>query len=170
MDKVIVGDVLQRKKTKGLPIHKSKMFAKNSDVIFEQDFAQPHCTNENQEFMEEHFPTHTPTLWRHEDSNPLFFGPKCDDFWSIEMLWAIQSKLVYRDRPTHISGVMRRQREEVRNTDSKTLPRFVHELPAKMNEIYRVKGKRFHQISILRRALMLANDLSVNLEKLCVVY
>ena len=72
-----------------------------------------------------------------------FFGPKWDDFWSIERLWAIHSQRVYRNpRPTHISGVMRRLREEVRNTDPKTLTRLVHELPAKMNEIYRLQGKK----------------------------
>ena len=143
LDKVIVSDVLQRKKRKGQPIHKRKMFAKNGDMIFEQDFAQPHSTNETQEFMEEHFPAHTPTLWRYEDNDPLFFGPKWDDFWPIERLWTIQSQRVYRNpRPTHISGVMRRLREEVRNTDPKTLTRLVHALPAKMNDIYRVKGKK----------------------------
>ena len=84
LKKVILHDVLQRKKTKGLPIHKRKMFTKNSDMIFEQDFAQPHSTNANQQFMEEHFPAHTPTLWRYEDTDPLFFGPKWDDFWSID--------------------------------------------------------------------------------------
>ena len=119
------------------------MFAKNSDMIFEQDFAQPHCTNANQDFMEEHFPAHTPTLWRYHDKHPLFFGAKWDDFWSIERLWAIQSQRVYRNpRPTHIDGVMRRLREEVRNTDPKTLIKLVHELPAKMNEIYRLKGAK----------------------------
>ena len=76
LKKVIVDDVLQRKKSLGLPIHKRKLFAKNSDMIFEQDFAQAHSTNECQNFMEEHFPAHTPTLWRFEDSDPLFFGPK----------------------------------------------------------------------------------------------
>ena len=132
---------MKRKKTKGVPIHKRKMVAKNSEMIFEQDFAPPHCTN--QLFMEEHFPAHTPTLWRYEDIEPLFFGPKWDDFWSIERLWAILSQRVYRNpRPTHISGVMRRLREEVRNTDPKTLTRLVHELPAKMNEIYRLQGKK----------------------------
>ena len=121
--------------------------------------------------MENHFPAHTPTLWRYEDNDPLFFGPKWDDFWPIERLWAIQSQRVYRNpRPTHISGVMRRLREEVRNTDPKTLPRLVHVLPATMDEICRVEEKRFHQISILGRALMLANALCVNLEKLCVAY
>ena len=63
LQKVMVEDVLKRKKSKGVPIHKRKMFAKNSDMIFEQDFAQPHCTNENQKFMEGNCPTHTPTLW-----------------------------------------------------------------------------------------------------------
>ena len=105
--------------------------------------SQPHSTNACQDFMEEHFPAHTPTLWRFEDSDPLFFGPKWDDFWSIERLWAIQSQRVYRNpRPTHIKGVMRRLREEVKNTDPKTLTRLVHALPAKMNEIYRLKGKK----------------------------
>ena len=107
-------------------------------MIFEQDFAQPHSTNANQEFMDEYFPAHTPTLWRYEGEHELFFGPKWDDFWSIERLWGIMSQRVYRNpRPTHISGVMSRLREEVRNTDSKTLIKLVHELPAKMNEIYR---------------------------------
>ena len=72
--------------------------------------------------MEEHFPANTPTLWRFEDSDPLFFGPNWDKFWSIT--------------------VMRRFREELKNTDPKTLIRLVQELPAKMNEIYRLKGKK----------------------------
>ena len=134
---------MQRKKSSGVAIHKRKMFQKNGDMIFEQDFAQPHCTNANQEFMEKNFPAHTPTLWRYEDVDPLFFGPKWDDFWCIERLWAIHSQRVYRNpRPTHIDGVMRRLREEVRNTDPKTLTKLVHELPAKMNEIYRLKGAK----------------------------
>ena len=90
LKKVIVDDVLQRKKSRGLPIHKQKLFAKNSDMIFEQNFAQPHSTNECQNFMEEHFPSHTPTLWRFEDIDPMFFGPKWDDFWSIERLCSEQ--------------------------------------------------------------------------------
>ena len=58
------------------------------------------------------------------------------------MLWAIQYQRVYRNPlPTHIDGVMRRLREEVRNTDPKTI-KVVHELPAKMNEIYRLKGAK----------------------------
>ena len=37
---------------------------------------------------------------------------------------------------------MRRLRDEVRQTDPKTLIRLIHDLPAKMNEIYRLKGKK----------------------------
>ena len=117
LKKVVLEDVLKRKKSKGVQIHKRKMFRKNSDMIYEQDFAQPHCTNENQEFMETNFPSHTPTLWRYEEEG-LFFGLKWDDFWSIERLWAIQSQQVYwNPRPTHIQGVIRRLREEVRKID-----------------------------------------------------
>ena len=86
---------------------------------------------------------HTPTLWRYQGNHPLFFGAKWDDFWFIERLWAIYSQRVYRNpRPTHIDGVMRRLREEVRQTDPKTLVKLCHDLPAKMNEIYRLKGKK----------------------------
>ena len=93
--------------------------------------------------MEDNFPAHTPTLWRYEDEDELFFGAKWDDFWCIEDYWGITSQRVYRNpRPTHINGVMRRLREEVRNTDPKTLIRLVHDLPAKINEIYRQKGKK----------------------------
>jgi len=109
-------------------------------MIFEQDIAQPHSMNVNQEFMETRFPAHTPTLWRYEGKGPLFFSPKWDDSWSIERLWAILSQHVYRNpRPTNISGVIRRLREEVRNTDPETLTKLVHALPAKMNENYRLK-------------------------------
>ena len=91
--------------------------------------------------MEKHFRAHTPTLWRYEGKDPLFFGPKSDDFWFIERLWAIHLQRIYRNpRPTHISGVMRRLREEVRNTDPATLTKLVYALPMKMNEIYRLKG------------------------------
>ena len=84
-------DIEKRKKSKGLPIHKRKLFKSNQQMIFEQDFAQPHSTNKNQEFMEVNFPAHTPTLWRYQDIHELFFGAKWDDFWSIEGLRAILS-------------------------------------------------------------------------------
>ena len=48
------------------------MFKRNKDMIFEQDFAQPH-SHANQEFIDEHFPAHTPTLWRYEGEHELFF-------------------------------------------------------------------------------------------------
>ena len=45
LKKVALEDVLQRKTSKGEPIHKQKMFKRNKDMIFKQDFAQPHSTN-----------------------------------------------------------------------------------------------------------------------------
>ena len=60
LKKVVLEDVLQRKKSIGVPIHQRKMLKKNKDMIFKQDLAQPHSTNINQEFMETHFPAHTP--------------------------------------------------------------------------------------------------------------
>ena len=64
----------KEKKSKGELIHKQKMLKRNKDMIFEQDFAQPHSTNANQEFMDEHFPVHTPTLWRYEGEHELFLA------------------------------------------------------------------------------------------------
>ena len=64
-----------------------------------------------------------------------------DDFWPIERVWTILAARVYRNpRPTHISGVMRR----VRELDATTLTKLVHEMPVKMQEIYRLKGKKIH--------------------------
>ena len=39
-------------------------------------------------------------------------------------------------------GVMRRVREAVRELDATTLTKLVHEMPAKMQEIYRLKGQK----------------------------
>ena len=92
--------------------------------------------------MEEHFPAYTPTLWRMKD-HEFFFGAMWDDLWVIEEYWAVLSHSVYRNpRPKHIDGVMRRVAEGVRNTDPKLLTKMIHQIPAKMNEIYRLKGKR----------------------------
>ena len=93
--------------------------------------------------MEKHFPQHTPTLWRYQGTHELFFGAKWDDFWFIERMWAIYSQRVYRNpRPTHIDAVMRRLRDEVRNTDPNMLVKLFHDLPAKMNEVFCLKGKK----------------------------
>ena len=61
---------------------------------------------------------------------------------------------------------MRRLREEVRNTNSKTLTRLVHELPAKMNEIYLLQGKKIPENFDPRKSPH-ANAMCVNLERLC---
>ena len=41
-----------------------------------------------------------------------------------------------------IAAVMLRVREECRSFDEKTLTKLIHELPATMNEIRRLKGKK----------------------------
>ena len=100
-------------------------------------------TNENHEFMAENFPNHTPTLHRFRNVHPYWFPPKMDDFWPIERIWAILAQQVYREpRPKTIAAVMRRVRDECRKMKESTLTKLVHQLPAKMNEIYRLKGKK----------------------------
>ena len=67
--------------------------------------------------------------WTKMGKHDLFFGPKLDDYWFIDRLWGIYSRRVYRNpRPTTIAAVMRRLRDEVRNTNSDTLVRLCHEL------------------------------------------
>ena len=124
-------------------IHKRKLFASNDDFVFEQDWARPHSSNVNQSFMEENFPAHTPTLWRFSKSSLLFLSPKFDDVIPIERFWAIMSQDVYRNpRPKGIKNVMRRVRESLRKTKRSTLTKLVHSIPAKLQEIYRLKGKK----------------------------
>lgn len=142
LKKIIAGDVLKRKK-KSEKITETKLFARNGDMIFEQDFATPHSTNANDEFMKNNFPNYTPTLHRYRGEHEYYFPPKMDDFWPIERLWAILAHQVYRNpRPKNIQLVMKRLRVAVNGTNKRTLIRLVHDLPAKMQEIYRMKGKK----------------------------
>ena len=93
--------------------------------------------------MEENFPNHTPTLHRFRGKHPYYFPPKMDDFWPIERIWAILCDDVYREpRPKTIAMVMRRVREAVAKISPTTLTKLIHALPAKMQEIYRLKGKK----------------------------
>ena len=155
LNKVVKNDVLvkifvanlilyfEKRKGFSLPINKRKLFKSNARMVFEQDFASPHGTNANHEFMAENFPNHTPTLHRFRNVHPFWFPPKMDDFWPIERVWAILAQQVFREpRPKTIAAVMRRVRDECREMKESTLTKLVHELPAKMNEIYRLKGKK----------------------------
>ena len=95
---------IQQSKCKELPTHQQKIFKRNGDMVFEQDFAQTNSTNANQEFTEQNIPAHPPTLWRYEGKDELFFGPEWDDLWSIERLRGIMSQRVYwNSRPTNIA-------------------------------------------------------------------
>ena len=85
-------------------------------------------------------------MWSNvEWSNSRYIDFEKFESRSIEIVSLLEalSQRVYRNpRPTHIKGVMQRLRVELKNTDPKTLTRLVHALPAKMNEIYRLKGKK----------------------------
>ena len=94
-------------------------------------------------FMEQNFPALTLTLHRFREKHPWYFPPKMDDFWVIERLWAILAAKVYRNpRPTHVDALMRRVRDAVRETKPETLTKLVHEMPARMNKIFEMKGRK----------------------------
>jgi len=140
--KIVLEDVMQRGDENG-PINRRKLFEDNDSFIFEQDFASCHSTNVNEDFMEQNFPAHTPTLHRFREKHPWYFPPKMDDFWVIERLWAILAAKVYRNpRPTHVDALMRRVRDAVRETKPETLTKLVHEMPARMNKIFEMKGRK----------------------------
>ena len=142
MDKIVKQDVMNREDDDAA-INRRKLFEDNEDFIFEQDFATPHSTNVNQTFMEENFPQHTPTLHRFNGVDDLFFPPKLDDFWPIERLWAILAQRAFRHpRPERVDLLMRRVREAVTDLDATTLTKLVHEMPARMQEIFAQKGKK----------------------------
>ena len=93
--------------------------------------------------MKKHFPNHTPTLHRLRYKAKYWMAPKEDDIWYIERLWAIVSANVYRKpKPTHIKQVMRRVRETSLKITERTLTRLAHQMPAKLQEVYRLKGKK----------------------------
>jgi transposase len=142
LKKVIVDDVLKRKGV-GKKINRRKMFSSNKRMVFVQDWATPHSTNVNEKFMEKHFPNHSPTLHRFRGKHEYFFSPKMDDVWPIERVWGIMSQDVYREpRPVHIKAVMRRVREASLNLSERTLTKLMHQIPALLNEVYRLKGKK----------------------------
>ena len=94
-------------------------------------------------FKEQHFPHFTPVLHRYRGVDPLYFGPKWDDCWWVERFWAVIGNDVYREpRPTTIKQVMRRVPEASLKITEKTLTRMMHQMPAKLNEVYRLKGDR----------------------------
>ena len=64
--------------------------------------------NANQEFVEENFPAHTPTLWLYKGKDEMFFGGQ-------------NGMTSGPSSGTHIKVAMRRLRERVRKTDPKTL-------------------------------------------------
>ena len=126
-----------------MQINERKLFKKNSDMIFEQDFAQPHSTKANQEFMEESSPAHTPTLWRYQDEYDLFFGAKWGDFWSIERLWGyiLKECIEIHGLRTLMASCGGSEKKLGTRTQRHWFGLFTS-FQAKMNEIFRQKGKR----------------------------
>ena len=134
-------------------------------MIFEQDFAQPHSTNANEEFMEKNFPHHTPTLWRFQGKHELFFGPKWDDFWYVERDWAIISQVLNAftgilDQPTlqlwwGVFGM------RCVTMILKPSCDFVMNFPRKWMRFIDSRAKRFLQTSILENLHLLAIARSV---------
>ena len=81
-----------------------------------------------------------------------------DDFWQIERLWAILAQKVYRNlRGKNIALVMKRLRTEVNKVTQRTLIKLVHDMPTKMQEIYRMKGEKIPGNFIPNEVHMLAN-------------
>ena len=69
---------------------------------------------------------------------------KIDHFWRF---WAhfgaiLAQKAFRHPRPERIDLLMRRVREAARTIAPETLIKLVHELPARMQEIYKQKGKK----------------------------
>ncbi len=134
----------QAKKSKELSIHKRKIFERNLDTIFEQDFAQPNCTNANQIFMEQKFPAHIPTLWRYQDIYGLFLVRNETIFGVLSGFGQFTLRVFIATNDPLISRGWCDDFEWQSATIIRTLWRnsLINEFPAKMNEIYRLKGAK----------------------------
>ena len=99
------------------------------DWVWEQDFAKAHST------------------WLPHCKHPesLLDAPKMDDFWQIERVWAIMAAEVYRyPEPKCVKQLLNRVKESHKNLQVKTLTKLCHQMKAKVNEIYRLKGKKIN--------------------------
>ena len=136
-------------KRKTTPKKKSK---KSKNNVVRLKITSPTQTVFSNRISPSHIPpTRIKSSWKSISQSTLqpFGGTKVSMTCFLELngmisgMWAIYSQRVYRNPiPTHIDAVMRRLRDEVRNTDPNTLIRLCHELPAKMNEVFRLKGKK----------------------------
>ena len=78
---------------------------------------------------------------RREDE--FWMPPKLDDFWPSERLWTIWCQEVYVEpEPKQIKALISRVRKAHRNTKPSVFVKLFHQLPARIQEFYRRKGKK----------------------------
>ena len=125
-------------------IDEKVLFEDMDDWFWEHDYAPPHGTIVANEYLEENVPRHNCLLpsRRYEEN---WISEKLDDVIPIERLWVIWCPIVYASPvPETIKSLQLRIRKAHRQTSVETLTKLVHEIPARLQEIYRVKGGGIH--------------------------
>ena len=128
----------------GERIDEKVLFDDVDDWFWEHDYSPPHGTIIANDYLTENVPAHNCLLpSRKYEEN--WMAAKLDDVIPIERLWAIWCKDVYAPPvPNNIHSLILRIRKAHRNTTVETLTKLVHQIPAKLEEIYRLKGGRIH--------------------------
>lgn len=138
----VLKDVKSR--TGGPRIDQKKLFDDPENFIFEHDWAKAHATWSNERFLEKNAPYHTPVL-RSLKGKAFWMPPVLDDFWYVERCWAEMATSVYEHPPPqNIKQLLYRVRRAHKKLTVEFLTKRCHELPARINEIYRLKGEKIH--------------------------
>ena len=138
-----VPDILSRTED-GDRIDEKVLFDDPDNCFYEHDYAPPHATRVADQYLSQNVPSHN-SLLPSRKYEPNWMSAKLDDVIPIERLWAIWCGVVYAPPvPNHIRGILLRVRKAHRETTTETLTKLVHQIPAKLQEIYRLKGARIH--------------------------
>ena len=137
----MVGDISKRSKDGKKYLQK---FYLKKNWIWEQDWCKPHSAKICDAWLEKNIPFHTPTL-RSEMNAKYWFPAKMDDFWIIERVWGIMKQEVYAEpRPKNVYELVDRIKKAHSNLTTETLTKLVHEMPARMQEIYKMRCHKIH--------------------------
>jgi hypothetical protein len=114
------------------PVTRRKLFACNTEGIFQQDGARCHTSTATIQWLDDNIPSYI---------KPKDWPPNSPDLSPIENLWSILSLSVYRDpEPKNIVQLKRRLRSAWKSVTVETLEALIQSMPARVEDVIKVNG------------------------------